>query len=258
MSELGGARPHCQRVFKSLGLLRRHHRVMHGPNTQTCAHCGKFFFGRVSWAIHLGRVHGVVPGGQGGDGSGEVEGEGIVLREEEEAEVDVKKEEEEEVKMEDIEMAGEEAGKEEEAEEECVKVKKEEEEEGLKMEDVAMEGGVKKEEEEDVKMEVEEAVKKEEEEECVKVEEDVKMEVEEHDIKEEEMELEEGEILEDELEDGEIREDMDLDAEALIQTEDDAAPPCQFYHPVYGFYRPMCSEEMFDKMEGKDIQPAWP
>ncbi|PYI20146.1 hypothetical protein BO99DRAFT_431838, partial [Aspergillus violaceofuscus CBS 115571] len=155
MSVLGGARPHCQRVFKSLGLLRRHHRVMHGPNTQT-------------W------------------------------------EVVVKKEEEEEVKMEDI------------------------------------------------KMEVEEAVKKEEE------EEDVKTEVEEQDIKEEEMELEEGEILEDELEDGEIREEMDLDAEAFIQTADDAAPPSQFYHPVYGCYRPMCSEETFDMIEGKDIQPAWP
>ncbi|RAH78827.1 hypothetical protein BO86DRAFT_412011 [Aspergillus japonicus CBS 114.51] len=162
MSVLGGARPHCQRVFKSLGLLRRHHRVMHGPNTQTCALCGRFFFGREI---------------------GEVEGEVVV-----------KKEEEEEVKMEDI------------------------------------------------KMEVEEAVKKEEE------EEDVKTEVEEQDIKEEEMELEEGKI----------REEMDLDAEAFIQTADDAAPPSQFYHPVYGCYRPMCSEETFDMIEGKDIQPAWP
>ncbi|PYH76816.1 hypothetical protein BO82DRAFT_369027 [Aspergillus uvarum CBS 121591] len=101
-------------------------------------------------------------------------------------------------------------------------------------------------------------MKKEEEEEGFKIE-DVKMEVEEAEIKEKE-EKEEGYIKEEEmeLEEGEILEEMDLDAEAFIKIKDDTVPPSQFYHPNYGFYRPMCSEETLDMMEGKETQPAWP
>ncbi|RAK81502.1 uncharacterized protein BO72DRAFT_483154 [Aspergillus fijiensis CBS 313.89] len=224
MSPLGWARPHCQRVFPSLCHLRRHHRVIHGPKTQTCGRCGRHFYGKLSWDLHLFRVHGLPLGGPGIEDL-EEGGKGVKVEVEEPV-----------IKVEDVEEEG--MGVRMVVEEPELEVKVEVVEE---KEEIGLEGVQKEEEGVDTH-----GVQQ------VQMEEDVGME-------DEEMELEEGEILEDELEEGEIREEVDLEEDgAVFEAEHDAVPTPRSYHPIYGFYRPTFSEETLDKAEGKEIQPVWP
>ncbi|PYH47122.1 uncharacterized protein BP01DRAFT_380967 [Aspergillus saccharolyticus JOP 1030-1] len=54
----------CGRHFETMNALARHHQKLHDNLTDPCPFCGRRFYGRFSWGLHMEKEHGISqPGG---------------------------------------------------------------------------------------------------------------------------------------------------------------------------------------------------